>query len=396
MRAAGARDTAAQAEDTPFQAVLAQELGLLPGGGTAPAQGAPSAAADSSVKPGEDAAQSAAIGDAPLPPAYAGVILFPPVSSGAYAVAPVAAGVSVAPPLVGGAPGSSQILAGAPGTLPISAGAPGPSPIFAGAPLPLLAAASVSAAAAAGASASPTAAGGASPRPAAHTSAGAAGAAHQHLHAHDAAGANAEFQLPAVPAATDGKLPPSAAAEFRRETAFDTSVLDHHQALATAAAIHGGSAPAPQLTHAAVAALDARVGERGWDQGLGDKLIWMAGQKHSVAELHLNPPDLGPLKITLTLNDDQASAQFVSAHAQVREALEAAMPRLREMLADSGITLGNADVSADAFREHAQPQSQPQPRAYAESSAANGLDPGVLTRGERLLRQTHGLVDTFA
>ncbi|MEI8083472.1 MAG: hypothetical protein WCI74_16670, partial [Actinomycetes bacterium] len=45
------------------------------------------------------------------------------------------------------------------------------------------------------------------------------------------------------------------------------------------------------------AVVQTRVGERGWDQAVGDKLVWMVNQKHQVAQLHLNPPDLGPLKI---------------------------------------------------------------------------------------------------
>ena len=134
------------------------------------------------------------------------------------------------------------------------------------------------------------------------------------------------------------------------------------------------------------------MGEHGWDQALGDKLVWMAGQKQQVAELHLNPPELGPLKITLTLNHDQASAQFVSEHAAVRDALETAMPRLREMLADSGITLGNTSVSTDAFREPAQHE----PHARPAPTIAAAADPDAVARGERPLRSVHGLVDTFA
>jgi flagellar hook-length control protein FliK len=207
-----------------------------------------------------------------------------------------------------------------------------------------------------------------------------------------------ELHLPITSAAADfavaGKIPPSAEGEIRSEVAFDTSLLDQHKtAPAQSAAIPTGGAAPAQVAQAPAAALEARVGERGWDQGLGDKLVWMAGQKQQVAELHLNPPDLGPLKITLTLNADQASAEFVSAHAPVREAIEAAMPRLREMLADSGITLGNASVSTDAFREQAQPQREA--RAYPAPPAAAAADPGTVTRGERLLRRSHGLVDTF-
>ena len=140
------------------------------------------------------------------------------------------------------------------------------------------------------------------------------------------------------------------------------------------------------------AVVQTRVGERGWDQAVGDKLVWMVNQKHQVAQLHLNPPDLGPLKIAISLDQNQASAQFFSAHASVREALEVAMPRLREMLADSGITLGNTSVGAEAFRE----PTQQQPRAQVVQTGTVVADSGPVSSGERLLRPMLGLVDTFA
>lgn len=184
------------------------------------------------------------------------------------------------------------------------------------------------------------------------------------------------------------------AGELHREAAFDASPLEQHPASPTPTmAILAGSAPA-ELAQVPIATLQTRVGEHGWGQGLGDKLIWMAGQHQQVAQLHLNPPELGPLRITLTLDHDQASAQFVSAHVQVREAIETAMPRLREMLADSGITLGDTSVSTGAFREQARQQQQP--GAYPAVLAAAAMDPGAAARGEHLLRRTHGLVDTFA
>ena len=140
------------------------------------------------------------------------------------------------------------------------------------------------------------------------------------------------------------------------------------------------------------ASVQTRVGERAWDQAVGEKLVWMVNQKHQVAQLHLNPPELGPLKISISLDQNQASAQFFSAHASVREALETAMPRLREMLADSGITLGNASVGTEAFREPAQQQ----PRTHVAQAGVVAADSGTVSSGERLLRPMLGLVDTFA
>ena len=207
------------------------------------------------------------------------------------------------------------------------------------------------------------------------------------------AGAKLALDAAAADFAAPGKFASAAEGAFRREAALAAGLLDQHKAAAPPPQA-GSAAPAPAaaLPVAAPAiAVQARVGDRGWDQGLGDKLVWMAGHKQQTAELHLNPPELGPLKITLTLNDDQASAQFVSAHAAVREAIETAMPRLREMLADSGISLGNANVSADASYE------QHEERAYSAGDAATAsADAVTVERGERVLRSLHGLVDTFA
>jgi len=47
-----------------------------------------------------------------------------------------------------------------------------------------------------------------------------------------------------------------------------------------------------------------------------------------------------PYRISLSMSGDQANAVFISASPEVREALENAMPRLREILADAGVTLG--------------------------------------------------------
>ena len=133
-----------------------------------------------------------------------------------------------------------------------------------------------------------------------------------------------------------------------------------------------------------------RVGEQGWNQSLGDKLIWMASERQHVAELHLNPPELGPLKIVLTVTHENASAQFVSAHAPVRDAIQQALPHLHQMLAESGITLGNTSVSADAFQGQAQHQS------YVHGAATVLDDVQGPVRTIEPLRALQGLVDTFA
>jgi flagellar hook-length control protein FliK len=199
---------------------------------------------------------------------------------------------------------------------------------------------------------------------------------------------------------TPGQLSAVKENGLQAEVAFAATMVERHKPEPQAAAVLSAANPAIEISHAAptqvahvqVGAVEARVGARGWDQGVGEKLVWMTSQKLQVAELTLNPPDLGPLKISITLDQNQASAQFVSAHASVREAIESAMPRLREMLADSGITLGNTSVGTDAFREQAQPQQRPQ-SAQALAAAADSV---FVAGGERSLNRSRGQVDTFA
>ncbi|MEO8407558.1 MAG: flagellar hook-length control protein FliK, partial [Oxalobacteraceae bacterium] len=100
------------------------------------------------------------------------------------------------------------------------------------------------------------------------------------------------------------------------------------------------------------------VGSNEWGDALGKQVAWMGNANHQVAELQLNPAGLGPLKITLTINNHQAEALFVSAHPEVRAAVEAALPQLRTNLADNGISLGNTSVSADTQQQSAFAQDQ--------------------------------------
>ncbi|MFA7238743.1 MAG: flagellar hook-length control protein FliK [Sulfuricellaceae bacterium] len=181
--------------------------------------------------------------------------------------------------------------------------------------------------------------------------------------------------------------------------AAGVGVGDAFASLATpqAAMMPGSHAVA---THAPNMEIAAPVGSPGWGNALADKVTWMSNsQGNQVAELHLNPPHLGPLEVQLTITNDQASAVFVSPHPAVRDAIEAAMPRLRDMLADSGIMLGNTMVGAESF------QQQQQQQAFAQH--ANGRGVAVETQGEvagmggvgptdgGVVKAGKGMVDTF-
>jgi flagellar hook-length control protein FliK len=142
--------------------------------------------------------------------------------------------------------------------------------------------------------------------------------------------------------------------------------------------------------------INTPVNQDKWADEFNQKITWLASssQDHT-AELHLNPPHLGPLDVVLKISGDQATALFTSPHAAVRDAVEQAMPRLRDMLADNGIMLGNATVSDQTPRDQGQSGAQ-----RTVSAVANSLqDSPALSSGAAKvspISRHNGIVDTFA
>jgi len=117
-------------------------------------------------------------------------------------------------------------------------------------------------------------------------------------------------------------------------------------------------AQAPVLTNASAApatsstTLQAPLASEGWNQGLGQQLVNMHLRGDKSVDLHLHPADLGPISINLKVNEgSQAQVQFFSHNAQVRSAIEQALPQLRDVMADQGIALGQATVG-DQRQQH--------------------------------------------
>lgn len=143
----------------------------------------------------------------------------------------------------------------------------------------------------------------------------------------------------------------------------------------------------------------ARVGTPAWDNQVGQKIVFMlAGQEQS-ATLTLNPPDMGPLQVVLSVTNDQATVAFSANQLEVRQALENAMPKLREMMSESGIALGNATVDAGTPDQRQAQGDQPGrsgPGARL-GTAGGAVDVAEHQPGRPMnSRGLPGMVDTFA
>lgn len=127
----------------------------------------------------------------------------------------------------------------------------------------------------------------------------------------------------------------------------------------------------------------------GYGDGFGRGVLWMTEKTLGHAQLRVSPEHLGPIDVRLQLDGTRVQAEFSSAQPEVRQALEASLPRLREMLGQHGLELAQADVG--------QRQQDPRPRP-AIGREAGGPDSATETPaiGQPARRMARGLLDEYA
>lgn len=204
--------------------------------------------------------------------------------------------------------------------------------------------------------------------------------------------ASAGLEMPLTAAAnsdgTTGSLPQSATLNAA------TSALSP-SAPATASLNNSVNAAAPGL-HSA-------LGSAVWGEEFSQHLLTMVHRGERQVDLHLHPRELGSLSVSLNLDDQGLRAQFLSANAAVRSAVEQALPQLRETLAQQGIALGETSVGQQqqqaAQQQHAAPQQSGNSTTAARpESDLESVDAPQSTAGAALPTRTNGLngIDLYA
>lgn len=145
--------------------------------------------------------------------------------------------------------------------------------------------------------------------------------------------------------------------------------------------------------------INATPGKTGWDEAIGQKVVWMVGSGEQSATLTLNPPDMGPLQVVIHVHNDQADTTFISDNPEVRQALENGLSVLRDKMNESGIQLGQTNISSGGQAQQ-EFQRANQNRGSAQGSqVGRGNEPQQPERiagTSTLVRVANGLVDTFA
>ena len=148
-----------------------------------------------------------------------------------------------------------------------------------------------------------------------------------------------------------------------------------------------GAAPPPRLS------IEAPVGSPGFTDETAQQVTWMAKNGIEHAEIRVKPAEMGPISVRIEMHGNEALISFAVTQPDTRVAVEDAMHRLEEMLAESGIALGQANVggqdgSARAFDDTPARRSRV---TFGASAAA-----AVPATGMRTAAARRGMVDIFA
>ncbi len=196
------------------------------------------------------------------------------------------------------------------------------------------------------------------------------------------------------------KAPAGQPAKFAGPPAHGPTAAAPLSAVAAAPSAAPGPAtvtPAAAVPPAVLPAIDMPPGADGWGEALGDRVIMMAGRRVQSADIRLNPAELGPLRVQVSVDDGTVSVSFHAQHAVTRDAIEQALPRLRDLLDDSGLALGDASVSDQGTpREDAEPRHEPV--LYGAGRADEGTSTGIAEAAPAVARRlaTPSLIDLFA
>jgi flagellar hook-length control protein FliK len=117
-----------------------------------------------------------------------------------------------------------------------------------------------------------------------------------------------------------------------------------------------------------------------WNKDLGERIVWMGSRAIPSAEIRLNPQYLGPISVRVDVADNQATVVFTAQHAATREALEASIPKLREMMGAQQVDLVEVNISQGTASDQGRQQSQKSAQAADDrgqgeaGAASDGVD----------------------
>lgn len=200
-------------------------------------------------------------------------------------------------------------------------------------------------------------------------------------------------------------LPKKSLAEIALNTKIDKApaiTMESLNTLAQVAEVASSASQSPQTYQQLVTAANqtqltvpVMMTRPGWGEAVVDKVMWMSAQHLKTAEIALDPPELGALQIRVSTQNDQTSVSFTSPNANVREALDQNMNRLRDMIQGEGLQLVDAEVSEQRSSRDQQ-SADTEGQKHGDELLDEQGSPQHLATGDKIrIASPVGLVDQY-
>jgi flagellar hook-length control protein FliK len=198
--------------------------------------------------------------------------------------------------------------------------------------------------------------------------------------------------------------------------------LSMEQALAGTDADPGGDIPdellaklsepaapkAQELSQRASAAADkpysssvnVPVGDPEWGAKMNEKVVWLSGRGIQSAQIHLNPVELGPVDVKVSVQNDQTVITFNVQNAGVKELLESNVQRLRDMIDQNGnaeieVNVEERSSSREGLAQNQQNSQQDGRGTQGSAEQTDGIEEAVSVTGISNIDNV-SLVDYYA
>lgn len=150
--------------------------------------------------------------------------------------------------------------------------------------------------------------------------------------------------------------------------------------LASASGINTGLGTTAAMAGSDLLTLSTPLNTASWADDFAVRMRTLVSGNVQQASLNLHPAELGAIEITLSTEGDETKAQFIVQNSAVKDALEASLPKLREIFEESGLSLADTDV-------------RDQSETY---SGENGRDADERANQNFGMDETDGLIDPNA
>jgi flagellar hook-length control protein FliK len=150
----------------------------------------------------------------------------------------------------------------------------------------------------------------------------------------------------------------------------------------------------PAVTNSTGHALsnNSPVGSSGFAKELGQQVTWLSGQEVKQAQIRLNPENLGPLDVKVSVEHGRVDVAFMTQHPETAAAVQQGLDHLNQMLGGQGLSLGHATVG-----QHAQQQQYDGSQQQASSQTSGDADDANDESAAQVVQRVAvGLVDAFA